>query len=299
VRLGTAFAVTVALLARGIQPASAQPQEVTRPASSPAKNPFRSARTLIIPHAGGDGLYPDNTLLAYEATMAAGANVIDIDVRASKDGVLIAFHDATLDRTTDGIGRVAETRFERLRQFDAGWGFKRGRVHPFRGKGARIPTLEMILRRFPTELASIELKDHNADLIGPVCTLLRSLRRANDVVVGSNDDGQLLAFRAACPEVRTSATMTEMDKTTKAPPTKPVAKKQYLATVTQLPYGARFGTKYVSKESIASLHHSDVAVLAWVVNDPQDMKLLIDWGVDGIYTQRPDRLAAILNRGPV
>ena len=67
------------------------------------------------------------------------------------------------------------------------------------------------------------------------------------------------------------------------------------ASVNQLPYCGKYGIEYVSKESIAYLRRNGVAVLAWVVDDPADMKLLVEGGVDGTYTRRPDRLGAAMN----
>ena len=90
-RITGCFAATAALIT-GMALSTGAPS--TSGAASPitAANPFRTGRTLIIPHGGGDGLYPENTMLAYDRTMAAGADVVDVDVRSTADGVLVAFH---------------------------------------------------------------------------------------------------------------------------------------------------------------------------------------------------------------
>jgi len=180
-------------------------------------NPFRTGRTLVIPHGGGDGLFPENTLLAFERTMAMGADVVDVDLRISGDGVVIAFHDATVDRVTGTTGTVRDMTFEQLHRLDAGWAFttaggdpQSSSSHIFRGQGIAIPTFESILDEFPTSLLSVDLKDESMDMVQPVCDLLRSHDRSNDVFVGSNSDAQILRFRGLCPDVRTSAVMNDV-----------------------------------------------------------------------------------------
>src|SRR4051794_34313701 len=78
----------------------------TRPAPQASSNPFRIGRPLVIPHGGGDALFPEDTLYAYQHSRALGGDVIDADVQFSADDVPIAFHDETLERTTNGSGAV-------------------------------------------------------------------------------------------------------------------------------------------------------------------------------------------------
>lgn len=262
--------------------------------ASPAVNPFLTGHTLVIPHGGGDGLYPENTMLAYAKTMAMGADVVDVDVSMSSDGVLVAFHDATLAPSTNGMGRLIATRLADLQKVDAGWGFTGPRgTHPFRGKGLTIPTLEAILRRFPKALVSLDLKNESMAMIKPTCALLHALNRRTDVFVGSNRDAQILAFRKACPDVRTSATMVDVYASRDARANNDASFRP-IALVDQPPFRADDGKELVTKESLAFAHSKGIAVLTWVVDDPKDMKRLITWGVDGIYTRRPDVLIAVL-----
>ena len=93
-------------------------------------------------------------MLAYERSTAMGGQVIDVDVRVSGDGVLIAFHDLTLQRTTNGTGRVDQIPYADLSKLDAGYDFTLGGKHPFRGKNVHIPTLESILKKFPHMLVT-------------------------------------------------------------------------------------------------------------------------------------------------
>ena len=262
--------------------------------STSAPNPFRIGRTLVIPHGGGDGLFPENTMYAYEQTMAMGADVVDVDVRKSRDGVLIAFHDATTTRITGTTRTVARSTFAELAKLDAGWSFTKGNANPFRNKGIAIPSLESILKRFPRALLSLDLKDESTGMNEPLCTLLTRFRRTNDVFVGSNSDEQILQFRKQCPGVRTSATMVDVyasqdARASKDPDFVPAV------SVDQPPFRMG-GRTLVDRASLDWAHAHGIAILTWVVNDTPSLQHLVDIGVDGIYTSYPDRLLKILGR---
>jgi glycerophosphoryl diester phosphodiesterase len=278
-----------------------------------ATNPFKTGHTLVIPHGGGDGLFPEDTLVAYQRTLAMGADVVDVDLQKSSDGVVIAFHDATVDRITGATGTVAKMTYGQLSHLDAGWAFTTtsseppdpttsstssptvvAANHPFRGLGITIPTLAEILDQFPTALLSLDLKDESLDMVQPVCDLLVGHERFNDVFVGSNNDEQILQFRKQCPGVRTSATMVDVyaDRRARASNDTSFVPE---ATVDQPPFRAN-GRQLVDGASLAWAHSVGIAILTWVVNDEADMRLLVDLGVDGMYTSYPDRLLKILGR---
>ena len=263
------------------------------PKSAPLVNPFRTGRTLVIPHGGGDGLFPEDTLLAYEHSTAMGGQVIDVDVRMSGDGVLIAFHDLTLGRTTNGTARVDTMRFAELAKFDAGWNFTLAGKHPYRGKNVHIPTLEAVLRRFPGMLVTLDVKDERTSLVKPLCALITGLGRSNDVYIGTDSSAQVEGFRTQCPAVRTSGTTADrraMRAAREAGDESFVAKQ----LVSQPEYRASDGTMRITPQYLAFAHRRGVAVLTWVVDNPKDMAALVAMGVDGIYTRRPDVLAKLL-----
>jgi len=110
-------------------------------------------RPLIIAHRGYRAKYPENTLASFEAALDAGAQMIELDVRMSRDRKLVVIHDATVDRTTDGKGPVKDHTLEVLKQLDAGCWF-----HP-RFKGEHVPALDEVLDRFQSRtLINIEIK---------------------------------------------------------------------------------------------------------------------------------------------
>jgi glycerophosphoryl diester phosphodiesterase len=257
-------------------------------------NPFRTGRTLVIPHAGGDGMYPENTMVAYERSLALGGDVIDLDVRLTRDGVLVALHDSTVDRTTDGRGQVAEMSFAELQQLDAGWSFTAGGRHPFRGQGLQVPSVRQILERFAGVLTTLDLKDQRVTAVAPICDLIEELRIVDNIYVGVDTTEQVMEFRKRCPQVRTSGTSAERQAARAARERGDLTYRSP-QTVSQPSYVADDGTIRVTQDFIEAAHARNVAVLTWVVDDPATMRQLVEWGVDGIYTRRPDLLLDIVS----
>ena len=122
------------------------------------------AAKLIIAHRGNSAFWPENTLASFEHGMALGADALEFDVRVSRDGHAMVIHDATLERTTNGSGRVSACALADLQRLDAGYHFTRdvGRTFPYRGRGITIPTLEQALATFPAVPIILEIKTRHA-----------------------------------------------------------------------------------------------------------------------------------------
>jgi glycerophosphoryl diester phosphodiesterase len=294
--LAVVFVLTVVLTGFVVIPSSpATVPETSAPRAEGLRaNPYRIGRPLVIPHGGGDGFYPENTMIAYTNSMAAGGDVVDIDVMMTGDGTLIAFHDGTLERTTNGTGRVASKTYKEIATLDAGYRFRRGGKFPFRGKNVRVPTVEAVLRAFPGRLATLDLKDQRTEVALPICVLLRKIGRT-DVYVGVDTTPQVESFRKNCPEVRTSGTDAERKRARAA---RDAGDKSFVSNqlVSQPSYIGNDGSKRITAAFLAFAHQNNTAVLTWVVDDPRDMEALIDLGIDGIYTRRPDLMINILRK---
>lgn len=283
-----AFAATVVLAVAVLVWASfGAPSRSAATVARIRPNPFRAGRTLMIRHGGGDGMFPEDTIFAYEKNMALGGDVVDVDVSTSADGVPIAFHDSSVERTTNGRGLVATQTYAALAKLDAGWNFIVGGTHPYRGKGLHIPTVEAILRRFPRSLVTLDSKDKRVGAAAPVCALLMRLHRLGDVYVGSDRGSQVLAFRSTCPGVRTSCTDVER-AAMRAAMSRPGATVSTTQRVSQPEFRNPNGTPRVTRDYIAFFHREGIAEVTWVVDDPKDMRTVIDLGVDGIYTRRAE-----------
>jgi len=268
-----------------------------RPATTHTFFAGEAGGVQVIAHRGGAQLRPENTLLAFEHALALGADMLEMDVRATADGVLVALHDATVDRTTEGRGPVDGLTLAALRTLDAAyrWSPDGGRSTPFRGQGVRVPALADVFARFPLTRMVVEIKPPDPALAAVLCDLIRGAGMRSRVMVASMHEAVLDAFRARCPEVSTSMGPGE-------------ARLFYLASLVylsdaispaaqalQIPYG--FGERVLATPEVAAAARGrNLALHVWTVNDEKRMRRLLDIGVDGIMTDRPDLLLRLLGR---
>jgi glycerophosphoryl diester phosphodiesterase len=254
-------------------------------------------RTLIMAHRGGGGLWPENTMLAFERARDLGVDVIEMDVHSTADGVLVVIHDATVDRTTGGTGRVRDLTLAELRKLDAGyhWSPDEMKTFPWRGRGLTVPTLDEVLTRFPDMRFNIEPKQETPSLAKPLCRMMREKGMVNKIIVGSFRQTVLDDFRKECPEVGTSASPAEVSEFMRVYKARDGARFKPLMRALQVPeYVA--GIQVLTKDLVAAAHSRNLQVHAWTVNETKDMRRLLEIGVDGIMTDYPDRLRALLDR---
>jgi len=253
----------------------------------------------VIAHRGGATLRPENTLAAFAHAVAIGADAIEMDVRGTADGAIVCLHDATVDRTTDGSGRVDAITLDELRKLDAGhrWSNDGGRTHPFRGKGIRVPTLEEVFQQLPHQRMNIEMKRVEPVLAQPLCALIRRSGMTQKVLVASMDVDTIVAFRQACPEVATSMSRSEALLFFGLQRARLDAVYSPPVQALQVPYW--FGDSMVpTAELVAAARRRNLKVHVWTINDEERMRELIRIGVDGIVTDELERLLKILGRTP-
>jgi glycerophosphoryl diester phosphodiesterase len=271
-------------------------------ACGPRRDPpptYAPPAPLVIAHRGGGALWPENTLVAFRNAVALGADVLELDVRATADGRLVVIHDATVDRTTEGRGAVAMLTLAEVQRLDAAYRFTLddGRTFPQRGRGIGIPTLDALLTALPDARFSIEIKPPAAPVAAAVCTALRTADASGRVTVASFDSGGLERFRDLCPGVATGATPREVARFVAASALRIVPVPRLAAAVLQLPERWR-GVPVLTPRVLATAHAHGLPVHAWVIDDAADMRRLLALGVDGIVTDRPDVLLAVLGRAP-
>lgn len=256
-------------------------------------------RFLVFAHRGGGGLYPENTLEAFEYSAKMGVDVLELDVHSTADGALVVLHDRTVSRTTNGQGEVNKLTLAEVKKLDAGFHFSTdgGRTFPFRGKGVTIPTLEEIFDRLPAQTFNVEPKQAEPSIISPLCEIIRSRRKTDRVIVGSFRQTAMDEFRRACPEVATSATPSEVTKFLAM--YKTGIASAYTPPMQALQIPQKLGSmQIVTKDFVETAHRLNLQVHVWTINETTDMKNLIDAGVDGIMTDYPDRLLELLGRTP-
>ena len=270
---------------------------LARPAPERAFFAAEKHGLLVIAHRGGAQLRPENTLAAFAHAAALGADVLEMDVRATADGAIVVLHDATLERTTDGRGTVAALALAELRKLDAGyrWTADGGRSYPFRGKGIRVPTLAEVFARFPGARMNLEIKPAEAAFAQSLCGAIRRAGRTHQVLVASMSEDALGAFRDACPEAATSMGPGEVRAFFLAHLARLSALISPRAAALQIPY--RVGDTVVpSAPLVAAARGRNLRLHAWTVNDEDVLRRLIAIGVDGIITDRPDVLLRLLGR---
>jgi glycerophosphoryl diester phosphodiesterase len=255
-------------------------------------------RPLVMAHQGGEELWPSNTLFAFERAVALGVDVLEMDLHITADGALVLIHDETVDRTTDGTGVVEQMTLAEVKALDAGhyWTEDGGQTFPFRGQGITVATLEEVFQAFPQMPMSIEIKRvDNLPVAEPFCQMIRQYAMQDKVLVASFHEDLMSEFRAACPEVATSTTQNEVINlfarhfvglaASYSPPAQAVQAPEY-----------RSGIQILTPRFIKDAHSRGMDVHVWTVNEAEDMQRMIDLGVDGIITDRPDILLELLGR---
>lgn len=230
-----------------------------------------------------DGL--ENSMSAFEAAVDLGFRYIETDVHATADGVLLAFHDASLDRVTDMTGEIARLPWSTVARA------RIGGVEP-------IPRLEDVLGTWPHVRVNIDIKSAGAIL--PLVEVLERTAAHDRVCVTSfSDRRRLAAMRRLSKPVATSAgqgVAARFVAAMKLPPgRRDRAVARILSGVDLLQVPERVGPlAVVSSTSLAAAHRAGVGVHVWTVNEESEMERLLELGVDGIVTDRADRLRRVM-----
>lgn len=260
---------------------------------------FGPFKPINISHRGSSGHAPEHTLLAYELGTTMGGDYIEIDLQMTKDGELIAMHDETLDRTTNETGLVKDFTLSQIKRLDAGSWFSE--TFPQKAKpeylGLQVPTLREIIERMgPKARYYIETKSpefypgmeeklldilYEYNLIGedqPVGKIIiQSFSAESLKKIHQMDDSipliQLLSYYA--PAIITN---------------EEVAKIKAYAVGIGMHYTA------ISPGYVKKVRDSGLLIYPYTVNEKEDMEMLLDWGVTGMFTNYPDRLNEVIGK---
>ena len=257
------------------------------------------SRPLVIAHQGGDGVWPGDTMYAFEKSVEIGADVLEMDAHITKDDQIILMHDETVDATTDGTGLIEDLTLAELKQLDAAytWSNDDGKSFPQRGKGIQVPALEEVFQKFSQMRYVIEIKLTENPIDKPLCDLIRQYNMQDKVMVASFHDEAMQNFRETCPEIATSASRGEVTAFV-------LLGKVFLSGFIapqyesiQPPYDPQesMNIPIMTERFIREAHAKNIRVEPWTVDDPELMRQYIEWGVDGIITDRPDLMIEVLN----
>ena len=238
-------------------------------------------------HRGGALLAPENTITAFDNGLALGADGLEIDVQLSSDGVAVVIHDHTLDRTTDRSGAVDTLTADDLARVDAGYRLARDGAFTFRGQGIGVPRLDAVLARYSSTRIIIEMKGGQPELARAVAREVRRANAVDRICVGSFYQQSITTLRAEGPELVTSASQPEARWTLHRSWVRwPwIGPRPYAAF--QVPEWAG-RMRVVSPAFVRQVHREGQVLQVWVVNDEADIMRLLDWGVDGVISDRPD-----------
>jgi glycerophosphoryl diester phosphodiesterase len=266
------------------------------PRDTPPRPPYTThKRPLFFAHRGGSALAPENTIPAFENGLALGADALELDVHYTRDGEIVVFHDETLERTTDGSGPISARTLDELRRLDAAYHFTpdSGATYPWRGKGVTIPTLAEVFERFPGVRINIEIKVGDEAGDRRFAALLRDRGWEERAMVGSFDGATISRFREiSAGRVATSASSPEVRNFLLRALFRATRRMRPDYDALQVPETYR-GIRVVSPTSIRLAHELGLDVHVWTVDARADMERLLDWGVDGVMSDRPDTLAEV------
>ena len=254
-------------------------------------------RPRVYAHRGSTILAPENTARAFDLALGFGADVLETDVRLSRDGVVFVTHDARLERTTDGRGAVREHTARALARLDAGYRFRSPDGRPARGENVRLVTLEALLERYPDTLVNVDVKDADGAAAEAVARTIERAGANERVTVGSFHAPTLARFRAVAPGVATAATRGEVARLyfgrllpTRGAPA-PLAYRWL-----QIPPVWR-GIPLATPAFVAAARARGVGAVYWTINRPEEMRELARRGASGIVTDRPDLARALWGDG--
>lgn len=222
-------------------------------------------RVLRIGHRGAAGHAPENTLAAIQKGIALGVDFVELDVRRTADGVLVILHDATVNRTTDGKGRIDRLSFREVRKFNA-------------GNGEHVPTLEEVLKIAAGKAGlMLELKAE-----GVARQTVESVREAgfqSPVIYASFLHKELTHVRAADPE---ASLMVLFDGLSRASVARAI---QHRSSYVGLRHDK------ATRALVDSFHRADLLVFVYTANTPRDIQHALSLDVDGVISNFPDRIA--------
>ena len=253
---------------------------------------LRAGGILAFAHRGGSLEHPENTMVAFQSAVDLGYLHLETDTRLTRDGVLLAFHDQTLDRVSDLSGPVSGRTLGEIRRADAAYRFSHdgGRTHPLRGTGIGIPTLEEVLVSFPQTGFNIDAK--TSRVLVPLAALIKRLGAADRICLGSYSDGRLRRFRRlsggrVCTSMGRDAIVTA--RLTSLAGRMPA----FGADCVQVP-ASQWGVRVADRAFVRAAHRGGLQVHVWTIDDRAEMERLLDLEVDGIMSDRPTLLKEVL-----
>ncbi len=259
---------------------------------------FARKSPWLVAHRGGSLLAPENTFAAFDRARELGADAIETDVRLTRDGAVVIFHDDDTARLLGAPGTIEGRTLDELRGLDAGGGFTPdgGASFPFRGKGIAVPTLAEAFARYPEMRFNIDAKVDDPALARALVDVIVAARAEDRVCVGSFFDAQAERLGGLAP--RCARYLPQQAATCHVLAARAGGGGESCPggyDLADLPH--RLGEMVVVDAGVLDhFHRLGVPVHVWTVDEEAEMRALLALGADGIVTDRPDVLARVLGR---
>lgn len=268
---------------------SAEPVSPRPPVPAPLAVMMQPETPLVIAHRGGRTDGPEETIESMRLARAAGADVLELDLHRTADGVVVCMHDAVVDRTTDGTGPIAELDWSALQALDAGFHFSPPgtEAHPFRGQGVRVPSLKIVLEAFPDVPFILEIKQSEPPIVDDVLAVLRDAGALDRVVLASFSADTLAAVRRAPDAPATSLAASEVASW--------LWDDDNIAPGAFLHLPPSLGMDLVTPALLDRAHGEGLAVQVWTISEEAEMRAMVALGVDGVMTTDPGRMRRVVD----
>jgi len=259
--------------------------------------PTTESKLLNVAHRGASGHAPEHTIAAYELGEQMKGDYIEVDLQMTKDGHLIAMHDETVDRTTNGTGLVKDKTLEEIKELDAGSWFneKYPEYAKKEYKGLQVPTLEEVFETFGRG-ADYYIETKSPDVYpGMEEKLLELLEeykltgvngRSSHVIIQSFSQESLLKIHELNPNIplvqlksyRTPASITDEE----------------IETLKEYAIGVGPNFKQIDQAYVEKVRENGLQIHPYTINEKEDMRKALEWGVTGLFTNFPDRYNEVL-----
>lgn len=260
-------------------------------------------KPLILGHRGFSGIYPENTMLAFIKAYEAGADGVELDIQLTKDGELVIVHDSTVDRTTNGSGKISEFSLKAIQFLDA--------AHTFTDYGKQqIPTLNEYFEWVQDKsfVTNIELKTDENEYAGieqKLVQLIKQYDRAEKIIVSSFNYQTIERIKFLAPDLKCGLLTIDFQTVEQAKGVIPdlLIEQPTLVPSRLIDYAENLGADYLhpnylslTSEITKQITDRGLGINIWTVDHETDMHQLLTENVNSIITNYPDRLKRIMNK---
>jgi len=250
---------------------------------------------VVVAHRGDSANFPENTMPAFLSALKMGIDVLETDVHLTRDKKIVIWHDGTLERNTDGKGKLENFTYSQLHEFDAGYTFTKdeGKTYPYRGTGIKMALLEDVLNNCPGQRFNIDLKTKGPEIVKEFINIIDRTKAADRVLCASFHLSNLKLMRNLRPDILTSITTTEvLSYLLRQKHHMKINTPDNRTIVFQVPV-QQWNIHVITPDFIKTFHDAGATIQVWTINDRKEMVRLFRMGVDTIMTDHPSTVIEV------